>query len=434
MVDSDAFKKLIVEFWEERLPEVRTRELKVPLGKRKAIVVWGPRRVGKSYYLFSLIKKLRQEGLKKEQIVYLNFEDDRLGRIGEKELSFLYEAYLELVGEISFPVYFFLDELQVVEGWERFVRRLIEREKVYVFLTGSSSKLTSKEIATSLRGRSLSFFLPPLNFREFLEFKGVEVDSKALYGRRRFLFFKLFEEYLEWGRFPEIVLEKEEFLKRRILADYFDALVYKDFVERYRIEREEFLREFLVHLFNYSGKLFSASSFYKSVGKNLGVGKNTVFEYFEKVKESFYLYFLPVFSYSEKAKWVNPKKVIALDNGLKKVVSREFTEDRGRKLENLAGSLLTELEFNSIDVRVFYWKGKQEVDFVLERKGELTAINVSFTDELLEREISSLEEFSEKFPRAKRLLLITKNKEGKKGRIELIPVLKFFLEFPKGLL
>ncbi len=165
----EVFKKLIVDFQERKFGRIVLREYDVPLDTKKIVSLIGVRRSGKTYVLFSLIEKLRQSGDGKN-IVYINFEDDRLYPIGLKDLDGLLAGYYELYPQKrDEKVYLFLDEVQNIEGWERYIRRIYDTENVQIFITGSSSKLLSSEIATSLRGRTITYEIFPFSFREYLK-------------------------------------------------------------------------------------------------------------------------------------------------------------------------------------------------------------------------------------------------------------------------
>lgn len=426
MDKKETFKQVIVEFWEQTLPQIYPRELKVPISTKKVVVIWGPRRSGKSFYLYSLVQKLRKENSPESCIIYVNFEDDRLLPLKGQDLQQLLEAYWELYPENKDKkVYFFLDEIQAIYGWEAFVRRLHEREKAQVFVTGSSSKLLSREIATSLRGRCISYGLFPLSFSEFLDFKGLKREKNFEYGKQRFKVKKLLSEYLVWGRFPEVALEDNEVIKKKILQEYFQALVHQDLAERFSMENTVLLREFLKYLFTNITGLFSVNSYYKLVSQTMPVAKDTVFSYFDNIEESYYLSFLPIFAYSLKKQRVNPKKILALDSGLRKVVGLQFSPDWGKLAENLVGKLLLESEAGE----VFYWKNKHEVDFIVRKGREVEAINVSYVNKLASRETEGLLEFKDRHKRIRKLVVITKDIEEERNNVQLLPLWKWLLGF-----
>jgi predicted AAA+ superfamily ATPase len=316
--------------------------------------------------------------------------------------------------------------VQNVPGWEVYVRRLYDRGDLKLFLTGSSSKMLSKELATSLRGRTLSFYLYPLDFREYLAFRGIEPVRDFEYSKQRFELKKLFEEYLYEGGFPEVVLEAPE-LRKKILQDYFEMMIYRDLVERYSVRNTTLLKALTKYLVTNIGNPFSVTSYYKAIKQEQEVSKGTLLEYLSYLEDISLVYFLPLFSYSLKAQTVNPKKVYCLDNGLRNAVSFTFSKDEGRLAENLVF-----LELMRREKEVYYWKNGGEVDFVVKEKdNSLTAANVTYSYSIAEREVSALKKFSEEeefAPQIKELILLTKDTENTENGITYIPLWKWMLD------
>jgi predicted AAA+ superfamily ATPase len=424
----ESFKLLIKEFHTEPLPEVIQRDLEVPLFPKKIITIFGPRRSGKSFYFYTLIKKLIDQKVSKDRILYLNFEDDRILPLNFKELNSLLEAYFELYPENKErEIFLFFDEIQNIKNWEVFVRRIYDKEKVKIFITGSSSKLLSREIATSLRGRTISFALYPLNFKEFLRFREENIDKDFQYTSQRFKIKKLLKEYLEWGGFPEVVLEKDIKLKKKILQDYFNFLVYRDLAERFKIENTLLLKDILKFLFTNFTSFFSVNSYFQFIKQKVPVSRETISDYLSFIQETDYFFLLPQFSYSLKAQKINPKKIICLDNGLRNIISFRFSEDKGKLAENLVGNFLKWQVADLKEKEVFCWRNKREIDFVVKENNKLSALNVSFGEKLEEREITSLLEFKKNFKKTKELILVTKDLEKKEKGIKFIPLEKFLL-------
>ena len=418
------FKLLIKEFQTESLPLTIERDLEVPLFPKKVISIFGPRRSGKSFYFYTLIKKLQKQKISKDRILYLNFEDDRILPLNFKDLNSLLEAYFELYPENKQKeIFLFFDEIQNIKNWEVFIRRIYDKEKVKIFITGSSSKLLSKEISTSLRGRTLSFSVRPLNFKEFLKFNGEILKKDFEYTSQRFKIKKFLDEYLEWGGFPEVVLENDLKLKKKILREYFNFLVYRDLTERFSIENTVLLKEILKFFFTNITSFFSINSYYKTIKQILPVSRKTISDYLNFIQETDYFFLFPQFSYSLKVQKINPKKIICLDNGLRNVISFRFSKDFGKLAENLAGNILS-----GQNKEVFYWQDKKEVDFVLKENKKLSAINVSFGEKIENREIDSLLEFKGKFRNVKELILITKDLERKEKQIKFIPLWKWLIK------
>lgn len=215
----ETFKKLITNFQERSFGTIMPRDYDIPTETKKIVSLIGVRRCGKTYILFSLIEKLRKK-IDTANIVYINFEDDRLFPIVLKDLDLLLEGYYELYPKKrDEKVYIFLDEIQNIEGWEKYVRRIYDTENVQLFVTGSSSKLLSSEIATSLRGRTITYEIFPFSFKEYLGYKNIEIN---LYSSKSVSFIKnAFDAYLVDGGFAETFDESSD-IQKRILKDYLD--------------------------------------------------------------------------------------------------------------------------------------------------------------------------------------------------------------------
>jgi hypothetical protein len=423
MTKKEMFKYIIKEFHEARLPELYERKLTIP-ETQKVISLIGLRRAGKTFYFYQLINNLIEDSINPSQILYINFEDDRILPLNVKELNTILEAYYELYPEnTSETLYLFFDEIQNIDNWELFIRRVHDKKNARIYITGSSSKLLSKEIATSLRGRTLSYYLFPLSFEEFLRFRQVTLNKDFEYTDARFKVKKLFSEYLVGGGFPEVVLEAEE-LRQDILRNYFEMFIYRDLVERFSIRNTSLLKSLVKFLITNIGTTFSVNSFYRTIKKDMPVGKDTLMEYLSYLEDINLVYLVPIFSYSLKKQQVNPRKVYCIDNGLRNAVSFMFSKDEGRLAENLVF-----LELKRRSKEPYYWKNKGEVDFVVkDRDSSLTAINVSYTDDIDERETKALLEFADEFsPKVKELILLTKDLEKTEGRIKIIPLWKWLM-------
>ncbi len=400
----EIFKRLIKDFYETSI-KTFPREINIPLDTNKIISLVGIRRSGKSYLLFDLINKLRKKRLG-ENIIYINFEDDRLIGISVKDLEGLIEAYFEL-----FPkkreekIYIFLDEIQIVPDWEKFVRRVYDTLNCNIFITGSSSKLMSKEIATSLRGRSITYEIFPLTFYEYLNFKKVKVD---VYSSKNLSFIKsFFYSYIKEGGFPEIALEKSKDVKTRILRDYVDLIVYRDIIERYKIKNLNLLKFLIKYIFSNPATLCSFNKLYNNL-KSMGykVSKDTLFDYFEYLNEAYAAFLVPIFKSSIKEEMRNPKKIYIADNGFNLIFDSSFSENFSKLYENLVF-----LHLRRKYKEIYYFKKNKEVDFFI--SGNKLLINVSYEindQETLRREIKSLVEAME-FLKIEKALLITSETE-----------------------
>jgi len=418
----EIFKILINEFHESRLPAVLKRDLTIPLLSNKIITITGSRRAGKTFFFYQLISELRQQ-TPSERILYVNFEDDRILPLSLKDLNELLEAYFELHPEVKENKFFlFLDEIQNIEGWESFVRRIYDKENVNIYITGSSSKLLSREIATSLRGRTMEYKIYPLNFNEFLKFKGIDLKPDFAYSKVRYRIKKLLNEYINFGGFPEVVTANDD-LELSILKNYFNLVIYRDLVERFAIRNVKLLKDMLKFLLTNVSTTFSINAYFHSLQPQYHFSRETILEYLSYLEEIEVIQIIPIFSYSIKVQQVNQKKIYVLDNGLRNAVSFRFSQDEGRLVEN---TVFNQLKRKGFDV--YYWKKKGEVDFVVRENGKLTAINVSYGQKLDEREVNGLLEFKDIFKgEVKRLLIITRDMEKTEKGIDYIPLWKWLI-------
>ncbi len=420
MNKKELFKYLIKEFHEMELPILHKRDLVIPKTK-KIVTLAGARRAGKTFYFYQLMTDIIKI-VPKERVIYINFEDDRILPLDVKELDSILESYYELYPENKEKeIYIFFDELQNIESWEVYIRRVYDKEKVRLFITGSNSKLLSREIATSLRGRTLTFNIFPLSFKEFLKFNQIQLDKNTVYSKERFKIKKLFERYLNLGGFPEVVLEKNR-LEHKILNNYFEMMIYKDIVERFSVRNTALLKTLTKFLLTNISKQFSINAYYTSLKETTSVGKETIFEFISHLEEANMISLMSLFSYSLKKQQANPKKIYCIDNGLRNAVSFKFSRDEGRLAENLVF-----IELKRREKETYYWKNKGEVDFIIKNKNQsLTAINVSYTDEVDEREVKSLLEFKKEF-KNRDLIILTKDIEKKEKGVRFVPLWKWML-------
>ncbi len=418
----EAFRYLITEFHESDFPQLKTRDFQYDkIGK--IITLIGFRRSGKTFLLYQIINSLLENGIKLKNIIYINFEDDRILNLQIADLQQLLDAYYELYPELlKEQKYFFLDEVQVIDKWESFVRRIYDKEKISLFITGSSSKLLSKEIATSLRGRTLSYEIFPLSFKEYLDFKDIKTERNFEFSKKRFLLMKKLESYSVNGGFPEVVNNEDS--KAIILQNYYDLFIYKDLVERYNIRNINALRSLAKYLLSNISNTFSVNKYSKSQPSHDTIARPTLMEYFSYLEEIFLIISLKMFSYSLKVQQVNPVKVYCIDTGLRNQVAFYFSKDLGRLMENIVC-----IELIRRKKEIFYWKGKNEVDFIIkERDNSLQAINVSYTDEISKREYVGLQEFKKEYSdKNVSLLLLSKDKMENNEEIIIEPLWKWLL-------
>ena len=375
----DRFKMIIKEFHEKELPEVVERQDVMDFSMlnsrlKKIVTIVGPRRAGKTYFLYQIMKEILQGSAGITDILYVNFEDERITPIKAENLQDMLDAYFELYDGKPDP-FVFLDEVQNVSGWDRFVRRLSDAG-FRVFITGSNSRMLAREIATSLRGRTITYEVFPFSFREFVGLRGVTLNKDTAYGKTRHRFGPLYEEYFFSGGYPEIVLTEGDSIKGRILQDYFNTIFYKDLVDRYAIKNTELLRQWLNLLIMNLSSLVSFSKVendFKSRGMKLS---RATLSYFSRyVEDAFFGFFLEMYSESVRKRQVNPKKFYLVDVGLHNFLTFKFSENKGRILENLVF-----LELRRSAPSVFYYRtaGGEEVDFLVKSRKDVRLIQVCY--------------------------------------------------------
>jgi hypothetical protein len=389
-----------------------------------AVTIVGPRRSGKSTIMYQLIKRLIDGGIPRENTLHVNFEDPRFyGELNPQFMSKLFDAYMMILRPKG-KVYIFLDEVQNVAGWERFVRFLVDQQRHAIYITGSSSSLLSKELGTLLTGRHLDLTIYPLSFSEFLFFKGIKLDNQLDLLSQKTKIRRLVGEYMRWGGFPAAVLGKN---KQEILLNYMGDILSRDIVERYNIKKVNNLKTLSKYYMTNCAFLIS----FNSIKGFINMPVDTVERYSEYLNNAFLFFYLKKFSYSLKEQEKNLRKVFCIDSGLRNAISMGFSEDRGKVLENIVF-----LNFLQKGNEVYYWKDKQgyEVDFIIVEGGKVTGVyQVSYSV----REARTKTRETNALIRAlicfdlKEGTIITENQEMEetlKGfRIRYMPVWKFLL-------
>lgn len=422
----ELFKRIITDFIEKELQSLQPRDYKIPTESKKIISLIGVRRSGKSSILFNLIEEMRQKH-PRENIIYINFEDDRLFPLKLEHLDNLLEAYYELYpAKRNEKIYLFLDEVQVVDNWELYVRRIYDTGHVGLFITGSSAKLLSSEIATSLRGRTLTYEIFPFSFKEYLQAKNIQINlysSKSL----SYIHHEL-ENYLVDGGFAETIGE-DSLIARKILSNYLDMVVFKDISERYRINNLSLLRHLIKYCFTNIATLMSITKLYNSYKtQGFKLSKDTLYNYLAYLEEAYALFSVPIYRNSIREEQSNPKKIYAVDNGFKKIHDYVISEDKSKLYENIVF-----LHLRRQTEHVYYFKQKQEVDFYAQLPDKKMLVNVSY--EMLdhktrEREINGLIEAMD-YLNLQESFLVTQGEDEvfiiEDKKIYIVPLYKFLL-------
>jgi len=422
-------KEYLLDFQKKELPELVNRELKIEHSKKIKSVI-GPRRAGKTYFMYQEMKKALKAGKKKENILFLNFEDPRLIDINFKEIREIIKLHWQLYPKSNPSI--FIDEPQNINKWELGVRALYD-EGFDLYLSGSSSKLLSKEIATSLRGRTLSYLILPFSFKEFLKMKKSIFDISTLSSKEKSILLSFLDEYLEFGGFPEVILEENKENKIKTLKEYLDMIIYKDIVERYNVKNTKLIKWLINSLITSFSKEFSVHKIYLTLkSKGVKVSKNTLYSYLSMLEDSFFAFFAQKFNYSIRNREFSVDKAYLCDIGFAKLL--EVSRDKGKKMEN---AVFLELERKKKSLtEIACWKNAQqeEVDFVVKQGRKVRQIiqvccNIEDLD-AKKREIRALIKASKEL-KCKDLLVITEDKEGeeiiKKKKIKYIPLWKWLL-------
>jgi hypothetical protein len=393
---------------------------------KEIVVIKGVRRGGKSTIVTHFVRKLIEEKkIPAEHTLIVNFEDPRFYELNLPLLNQIYETYLEKV-QIT-PEYVILDEVQEINGWEKFARFLSEAKKINVIITGSSSKLLSEEYATLLSGRHVDAEVFPLSFKEFLSFKGLKLEKEIEKLKEKYKIKGYLKEYMEFGGFPKICLVEEK-EKKLVLQTYFEDILTKDIQKRFDVKEvhklEQLARYYLTNVSNLNS--------FNKIKNILNISLDTVERFSKYFSIARLFFFVPKFSFSLKEQILNPKKVYCIDVGLRNVFGFKFSQDIGKIAENIVFLSL----FRGEKENIFYWKNtKHEVDFVIKGKKEkIEALiqvcwNVS-KEETKKREVDSLIEASKKL-NCNKLIVITedyeKEEEYKGKKICFIPLWKWLL-------
>lgn len=432
---NDTIKTILYSWMDRKIPDIVPRSVAleeyIKSTPRKIVVITGFRRCGKTYIAFEAIKRLL-DGKSRKKVIYINFEDERIPR-ETKFLSNLIPTIKEAFSEE--PELLFLDEIQDMPEWSRWLRRIYDNYDMQIIVTGSSSKVSSREIPTVLRGRCLEIRVYPLSFKEYLSFKGIQIDTKsAQYSENeRAKIVRALDDYLYYGGMPEVVLAPEE-KKIEILQQYYHTVVSKDISERFRVRNDEALRALLRLLVN--STQYSISKMYntmKSMGK--AVGKTSLANYISYIESSYFLISIPVLSPKIKEQMQCPRKAYLIDNGFISALSTRFSGNMGRLYENAVALEL--LRRSDHDTATHYWKDRfgKEVDFVV-RSGNVVRelIQVCYDVEhpdTKSREVNALLRASEELE-CDDLMVITSGYEGeervKGSMIKFIPLWKYLLE------
>jgi len=364
----DLIRQKIVDALAAPVPAFTRRDVRIPGIAGKAVAVIGMRRTGKTTFLWQVLADRMAQGMGRDGLLYASFEDERLAGMTAADLTLLIEEYYRLHPEWRDRrdrqrAVFLLDEIQAIPGWEAFTRRLLDTEQVELFISGSSARLLSREVATSMRGRAMEALVHPFSFREYLRHLGREPvrEPARLPKAARSALEKDLREYLTGGGFPEAVgaAARDRF---ELLRGYVDVALLRDVVERHAVSHPVALRWMMRHLLGNAAGLFSVNKFHSDLrSQGIPVAKDTLHAYLGYLEDAFLIRTVSVASDSERRRMVNPRKVYPIDPGLIPVFDRSGRANLGHALETC---VLVELERCGAEVAYVRTASGFEVDFL----------------------------------------------------------------------
>ena len=417
-------------YWDKPVTEFFPREeyqekINAYLSTGEVIVLKGIRRSGKSTLLINHIRHLTGTGVDKKETLFVNFEDPRFdGALNSELLEQIFEVYREFVNNETKP-HIFLDEVQHVAQWEKWVLTGYELKRAHFYVTGSSSKLLSRESGTALSGRFLSITVFPLSFGEYLRFKLQPAPDKISIITQKLVYKIAFNEYIKGGGFPKVCSFDED-LRRQEIIMYYETIILKDIVARYNLKNYDSVKKVALYLISNIGKPFNLNK----VRVSLTLSYDLADKYFEYLKDTFLLFEVFRYDHSINRQFANHRKVYCIDNGVLTHTSFRVSEDYGRYLENLVF-----IELLRQGHEVYFHQGKKECDFIIKEGLTITqAIQVCRTlqdEETKKRELEGLKEALETYGLIEGVIL-TEDEEYEISfqgrRIIVQPVWKWLLE------
>ena len=419
-------------FWFKPLPKTFERESYESEIARKSlagevIVIKGVRRSGKSTLLINEIKRLIETGIDAKNILFVNFEDQRFRMFDEKtlleDIKNIYLEYIQPVGDIVIM----LGEVQNVKAWEQWILKEYELTNNRLYVTGSNSHLLGAEFGTALSGRYLDIEVFPLSFKEYLSFNNINIQSKAELIHNKMKVKQLFNAYMKYGGFPKTVLLEDESLKKDTVKSYYDSILLKDIVARYKLKNYQVLNELSLFLLSNNATINA----YNRLKNNFSTSFDSIRDYMEYLLNSYMILSINKFDYSLKKQIANPKKFYAIDTGFSNAVSFNISKKIGANLENIVF-----LELRRKTKEIYYYKTAKglEVDFLIRKDDVTKLIQVSVTlenEETYKRELRVFAEAKKELRGKVKAILISfddsKTLNYADCNVEVINILEFLL-------
>jgi len=391
-MNRDSLLAVVAEWLEEfALPPLVRRQVSQvdPDHLKHILAIVGPRRAGKTYFMYQLIQSLLDTGnWAKQDILFVDFEDYRLSGFLAEDVDELLAAFQQLTGQ--YPHFLFFDEVQHIPEWGQVLRTLHNRRRFKIIVSGSNSQLLSQEVATELRGRYEDIRMLPFSFVEYLRYREISYSLATFHTPARGRIVAAFEEYLKYGGFPEVVMLRAPSKMRKLLQSYFHTIFYRDILERYHIKARYVLDALMREILEAFSETFSIGQFEKQLKNNdLPGSKRTIANYLHYLQEAFFIIANDKFAYSPRRRIMNPKKVYLMDTGLA-ALGRPFSENRGKVLENLVA-----IELYRRGQETYYFKNRNECDFIVKagpRPTEAIQVCWKLTPRNEKRELAGLAE------------------------------------------
>ena len=389
------------------------------LATEEIIVLNGVRRSGKTTLLQQTIQDRIDQGSDPKSILFVNCDEPPVQRLADPLAEILEVYQREIYGGDQITLIF--DEIQAVPGWEKWIKAWYDRKNYQILLSGSSAKLLDSGLSSKISGRYLKVPVYPLDFTEYLQFHQKSVPHGVIeQAAGKYEILAELRQYLQYGGFPAPTRIPDEQIRTEHLSTYFDSILFRDIEEQNDIRNTSVLRKLLV----YAVTNISVPYSYRKLSRMFGVDSRIIADYLAFAEDAFLLFEIQNFSYSLKSQNISNKKLYAIDSGLRNAVAFRFSADEGRLAENVVYIHLRRNGYNP-----YFWKGTGEVDFVVKhRDGALSAINVCLTDDIPEREVRGLAEFSETFGNAVQTkMIITRDLEKEERGIFYVPLWKWLL-------
>lgn len=399
-------------------------KIKPWINRKEIIAIIGARRSGKTTLIFEIIDYLvNEKSINPNNIFFIKADDDRIEK--QNLINRSIDEYLAWKNPKG-KIFVFIDEIHEIPEWQKTLKRIydLEQENKKIFISGSNASILKEELSYLLTGRFAYFELYPFNFKEFLRVHNITLQKQTDIIRLKNTLKNLLISYVEYGGFPEIVLEKNKEQKEELLRFYFESILYRDVVKRKNIRNVEKLdrlvKWFLQNISSYAN--------YEKLGKLCELSNDTIGEYTRYLEDAYLIFPVNILAYSLKKQYINPKKIYCVDSGIRRIVGFAFSDDIGKIYENI---VFIHLKQTGKDV--YYWKNNNECDFVIQNKKTVEQlIQVSYDiSKSREREVSGILESMEKFD-AKKGIIITQDYDSKEKvdgkEIQFIPLWKWLLE------